>query len=94
LLVLITRDMRTQRAPLADLTREYMLTRRYPLADLTREYILTQRAPLADLTREYMLTQRAPLASLLAPIKSALLKLAPADEVSAPPSRKHRRGQL
>jgi hypothetical protein len=53
-----------------------------PTIDLTDE----ERRALADLAREYVRTQRYPLAPQLAPIKAALAKLAPADEVPAPPS--------
>jgi hypothetical protein len=48
-----------------------------PKIDLTDE----ERLAMADLAREYVRTQRYPLAPRLAPIKAALLKLAPADEV-------------
>jgi hypothetical protein len=37
------------------------------------------------LAREYVRTQRYSLAPRLAPLKSALLKLAPADELPEPP---------
>ena len=43
-----------------------------PRIDLTDE----ERAALADVAREYLRTQRYSLAPRLAPIKSALLKLA------------------
>lgn len=48
-----------------------------PKIDRTDE----ERRALADLAREYVQTQRYPLAPRLAPIKSALQKLAPGDEV-------------
>ena len=47
-----------------------------------------ERNALARVAREYVRTQRYRLAPRLAPIKSALLKLAPADEVPLPPSRR------
>ncbi len=47
-----------------------------------------ERNALARVAREYVRTQRYPLAPRLAPIKSALQKLAPADEVPLPPSRR------
>jgi hypothetical protein len=43
---------------------------------------------LADVAREYVRNQRYPLAPRLAPIKAALLKLAPADELPSPPGRR------
>jgi hypothetical protein len=52
-----------------------------PTIDLTDE----ERRALADLAREYVRTQRYPLAPRLAPIKAALLKLAPADEIPESP---------
>jgi hypothetical protein len=55
-----------------------------PRIELTEE----ERAALADLAREYVRTQRYPLAPRLAPIKSALLKLAPSDELPQPPGRR------
>ena len=58
-----------------------------PKIDLTD----TERAALADLAREYVRTQRYPLAPRLAPIKSALLKLAPGDELPSPPGRRKAR---
>ena len=57
-----------------------------PKIDLTDE----ERAALADVAREYVRTQRYPLAPRPAPIKAALLKLAPADEIPPPPARKRR----
>jgi hypothetical protein len=58
-----------------------------PKIDLTD----AERAALADLAREYVRTQRYPLAPRLAPIKSALLKLAPGDELPQPPGRRKTR---
>ena len=55
-----------------------------PKVDLTEE----ERAALADVAREYVRTQRYPLAPRLAPIKSALLKLAPWDELPQSPGRR------
>jgi hypothetical protein len=52
-----------------------------PTIDFTEE----ERRALADLAREYVRTQRYPLAPRLAPIKAALLKLAPADELPVGP---------
>jgi hypothetical protein len=49
-----------------------------------------ERRALADLAREYVWTQRYPLA----PIKAALLKLAPNDEIPPPPGRKRPRQAL
>jgi hypothetical protein len=53
-----------------------------------------ERRALADLAREYVRTQRYPLAPRLAPIKAALAKLAPSDELPAPPRRKRPRKAL
>lgn len=61
-----------------------------PTIDLTEE----ERAALADVAREYVRTQRYPLAPRLAPIKSELLKLAPGDELPAPPGPKRPRKAL
>jgi hypothetical protein len=62
-----------------------------PKIELTEE----ERAALADVAREYVRTQRYPLAPRLAPIKSALLKLAPGDELPKPTGqRKQRRNAL
>jgi hypothetical protein len=61
-----------------------------PKIDLTDD----ERRALADVAREYVRTQRYPLAPRLAPIKSALLKLAPADEIPPPPGRKRRSKDL
>jgi len=61
-----------------------------PKIDLTDE----ERRALADLAREYVRTRRYPLAPRLAPIKSALLKLAPADELPVQPGRKRPRKAL
>jgi hypothetical protein len=47
-----------------------------PRFDFTEE----ERAVLASIAREYVRNQRYPLAPRLAPIKAALLKLAPEDE--------------
>jgi hypothetical protein len=58
-----------------------------PKIDFTDE----ERAALADLAREYVRNQRYPLAPRLAPIKAALLKLAPNDELPKPPGRKRPR---
>jgi hypothetical protein len=58
-----------------------------PKIDLTEE----ERHALADLAREYVRTQRYPLAPRLAPIKAALVKLAPADEVPKSAGRKRSR---
>jgi hypothetical protein len=52
-----------------------------PKIDLTD----AERAALASLAQEYVRTQRYPLAPRLEPIKSALLKLAPADELPESP---------
>jgi len=61
-----------------------------PNIDFTDE----ERAALADVAREYVRTQRYSLAPRLAPIKSALLKLAPGDELPAPSGRKRPRKAL
>jgi hypothetical protein len=61
-----------------------------PKIDLTDD----ERRALADLAREYVRTQRYPLAPRLAPIKAALMKLAPADEIPKPPGRKRARKGL
>jgi hypothetical protein len=61
-----------------------------PKIDLTDE----ERRALADVAREYVRTQRYPLAPRLAPIKAALQKLAPADEIPAPPGRRRPRMAL
>jgi hypothetical protein len=52
-----------------------------PKIDLTEE----ECNALVSLAREYVRTQRYSLAPRLAPLKSALLKLAPADELPEPP---------
>jgi hypothetical protein len=49
------------------------------------EFTEDERAALAEVAREYVRTQRYPLAPRLAPIKAALLKLAPADELPVGP---------
>jgi hypothetical protein len=61
-----------------------------PRVDLTEE----ERKALADVAREYVRTQRYPLAPRLVPIKAALLKLAPGDELPSPPGRKRSRMAL
>jgi hypothetical protein len=55
-----------------------------PKIDFTDE----ERRALADLAGEYVRTQRYPLAGRLAPIKAALMKLAPTDELPSPPGRR------
>jgi hypothetical protein len=60
-----------------------------PKIDFTEE----ERAALADVARGYVRTQRYPLAPRLAPIKAALAKLAPNDEIPPPPGRKRVRGK-
>jgi hypothetical protein len=61
-----------------------------PLVDLTEE----ERAALAELAREYVRTQRYPLAPRLAPIKAALAKLAPADDIPKAPGPRKQRNPL
>jgi hypothetical protein len=61
-----------------------------PTIDFTDE----ERRALADLAREDVRTQRDPLALRLAPIKAALAKLAPHDEIPPPPSTKRPRQAL
>jgi hypothetical protein len=61
-----------------------------PKIDFTDE----ERRALADVAREYVRTQRHPLAPRLAPIKAALMKLAPTDEIPPPPGRKRPRKAL
>jgi hypothetical protein len=61
-----------------------------PKIDFTDE----ERRALADVAREYVRTQRYPLAPRLAPIKAALAKLAPNDEIPLPPGRKRPRKAL
>ena len=63
---------------------------RCPKIDFTDE----ERRALADLAREYVRTQRYPLAPRLAPIKAALAKLSPADELPASPGRRRPRKTL
>src|ERR1700687_4110392 len=55
-----------------------------PKIDFTDE----ERRALADVAREYVRTQRYPLAPRLAPIKAALAKLAPNDELPPPPGQR------
>jgi hypothetical protein len=58
------------------------------LADAERSISPTKSLALANLAREYVRTQRYPLAPRLAPIKAALAKPAPADEIPPPPGRR------
>jgi hypothetical protein len=60
-----------------------------PKIDFTDE----ERAALASLAQEYVRTQRYPLAPRLAPIKAALLKLAPADELPEAPKGPRKQGR-